>query len=108
MLNRHLVTSTFAGLAAFALVACSDESPIAPNDVQNVTTLARGATQGTLYQLDVRPAGLGAVLDAYVLDAAGEPATDGTAVFYYCSLQGNPAPSTACVTGSAVGGATAV
>jgi hypothetical protein len=102
--HYRLARFAFAVLPAFIFAACSDQSPLgsetAADDVESPTALARGAVAGTLYQLDVRVDGLGATLDAYVLDAAGEPATDGVAVFYYCSLQGNPAPSTACVTGS--------
>src|SRR5215204_4133812 len=100
---RQLAARVFATLAAFAFTACSDQSPLGSDttsDVESPSGLARGAVEGTLYQLEVTVAGAGARLDAYVLDAAGEPATDGVAVFYYCSLQGNPAPSTACVTGS--------
>jgi hypothetical protein len=100
MPHHQLAARIFAALAPFAFSACSEQSPLGADDVESPAVLARGAAEGTLYQMDARPAGLGAVLDAYVLDAAGEPATDGSAVFYYCSLQGNPAPSTACVTGS--------
>jgi hypothetical protein len=95
---------TCAVLASFTFIACSDQLPLSSDltsdNVESPTVLARGALEGTLYQLDVRLNGLGATLDAYVLDAAGEPATDGVAIFYYCSLQGNSAPSTACGTGS--------
>jgi hypothetical protein len=104
MPHRQLAASVFAALAPFAFTACSEQSPLGSDttsdNVESPTVLARGAVEGTLYQLDVTPDGLGARLDAYVLGAAAEPATDGVAVFYYCSLQGNPAPSTACVTGS--------
>ena len=100
MLNRHLATSTFAGLAAFALVACSDQSPIAPNDVQNVTPQANLVVGTYLQTVYATTVGRGAVLDAYVRDASGSPATSGTAVFFYCSRQGVPVPKGACLTGT--------
>jgi hypothetical protein len=104
MLHRRVAVSIFAALAPFAFSACSDQSPLGSETTSdNVESpmLARGAA-GTLYQLEVYATqiGTGAVLDAYVLDASGNPATDGTAVFYYCSLRGNPTESADCVTGS--------
>jgi|SRR5215203_5163814 len=91
-------------LAPFALLACAGESLVVPQatlqDVRYATIQARPA-DGTLYQLSVYATtiGTGAVLDAYVLDAFGAPATSGAVVFYYCSLRGNPAPSETCLTG---------
>ena len=58
MPNRHLATSTFASLAAFAFVACSAQSPVAPADVQYVTTLAQPA-EGTTYLLTAYATSLG-------------------------------------------------
>src|SRR5215203_164961 len=91
-------------LAPFALLACAGESlvvPLAtPQEVRYATILAQPA-DGTLYQLSVYATdfGTGAILDAYVLDAFGAPATGGSVTFYYCALQGNPAPSETCLTG---------
>src|SRR5215203_4843621 len=91
-------------LAPFALLACAGESLVVPQatsqDVRYATILAQPA-DGTLYQLSVYATdfGTGAILDAYVLDAFSAPATSGSVVFYYCSLQGNPAPSETCLTG---------
>src|SRR5215218_828289 len=97
-------TLLLGALAPLVLVACADQSlvgPLAtPQDGQYANIEARAA-EGTLYQLSVYATtfGTGAVLDAYVLDAFGAPATSGSAVFYYCSLHGNPAPSETCLTG---------
>jgi hypothetical protein len=98
-------TLIVGALAPFAFIACADGSLVAPqaasHDVQYATRSTHSAAIGN-YQLSVyaTEVGTGAVLDAYVLDASGNPATSGTAVFYYCSLRGNPAPSEACLTGS--------
>ena len=98
MSRSRFRTFIVGALAPFTMVACADESPVAPHatptDVGYATIPAR-ATEGTLYQLSVyaTTGGTGAVLDAYVLDASGAPATSGTAVFSYCSFRGNPAPS---------------
>lgn len=71
MAHRQLAASIFAALAPFVFTACSEQSPLGSDatsdNVESPTVLARGAVEGTLYQLDVRAAGLGAVLDAYVL-----------------------------------------
>ena len=104
MSRSRFRTFIVGALAPFTMVACADESPVAPHatptDVRYATIPAR-ATEGTLYQLSVyaTTGGTGAVLDAYVLDASGAPATSGTAVFSYCSFRGNPAPSETCLTG---------
>lgn len=102
---RHSRFRTFivGALAPFAFVACAEESLVAPQatsqNVPNEATLAR-AVEGSLYQLSVYATtlGTGAVLDAYVLDAFGAPATSGTVAFSYCSSRGNPAPSATCLT----------
>src|SRR5215207_5435837 len=97
-------TLILGALAPLMLVACADQSlvgPLAtPQDGQYANIQARAA-EGTLYQLSVYATtfGTGAILDAYVLDAFGAPATSGSVVFYYCSFHGNPAPSETCLTG---------
>lgn len=104
MPNSRFRTLIVGALAPLASVACAGESLVAPHatpqDVRYAAILARPA-EGSLYQLSVYATtfGTGATLDAYVLDAFGAPATDGSATFYYCSLQGNPAPSGTCLTG---------
>jgi hypothetical protein len=104
MSHSRVRTFIVSALAPFAFVACASESLVVPQatpqDVRYAITLARPAA-GTLYQLSVYATtlGTGAVLDAYVLDAFGAPATSGTVAFYYCSLRGNPAPSETCLTG---------
>jgi hypothetical protein len=102
---RHLGTSIFAVPAALAFVACSDQSPVAPgataDGAQYATTLAQPAEGQTyLFTVYATPVGRGAVLDAYVEDASGNPATSGTAFFQYCALQQVPAPSAECDSGS--------
>ena len=100
MPRRNLASALTAALAAGALVACSDQSPLAPygtpEGLQSATTLAQPA-KGT-YTLSFRPtvSGLGVILVAFVTDASGNPATSGTAVFYFCTLDGKPAPSSDC------------
>ena len=103
MSRSRIRTLVLAAVAPLAFGACADGSLVAPiavpQDAQHAR--AQAAAAGT-YQLTVYATtfGTGAVLDAYVLDAAGTPATSGTATFYYCSLRGNPAPSEACLTGA--------
>ena len=100
MPHSRFRAAIIAALAPFAFVACAGESLVAPYATPQDAQYARAAA-GTLYQLSVyaTTVGTGAVLDAYVLDAFGAPATGGTAVFSYCALRGNPAPSEACLTG---------
>ena len=104
MPHNRLAAFIFAALAPFAFTGCSDQSPIAPDASldggQKVTPFAELATGTYLLTVYATTAGRGAVLDAYVRDASGNPATNGIAVFYYCSRQGNPAPRAACLTGS--------
>ena len=104
MPHRHLVRFIFAVPAAFAFVACSDQLPLAPGaapDGEQYAPALAVAVTGT-YTLTVyaTTTGRGAVLDTYVTDGSGHPATTGTVTFKYCSLQGIPAPRSACNTGS--------
>ena len=98
MPHSRFRTFIVGALAPFAFLACAGESLVVPQatpqDVRYATILARPA-DGTLYQLSVyaTTTGTGAVLDAYVLDAFGTPATSGGVIFSYCALRGNPAPS---------------
>jgi hypothetical protein len=111
MLPRKLAGFALTlGAAAGALVACSEQDSLAPvitphgvenpGDGQDVATLAGLPVGNYLLTVYATTTGRGAVLDAYVRDASGKPATDGIAVYYYCSRQGNPAPAAACLTGS--------
>jgi hypothetical protein len=104
MPRHRLAAFIFAALAPFAFTGCSDQSPIAPDasldDGQKVTPFAELAVGTYLLTVYATTAGRGAVLDAYVQNASGNPATSGMAVFDYCSRKGNPAPSAACLTGS--------
>jgi hypothetical protein len=100
MPRRNVASALTAALAVGALVACSDQSPLAPHGtpegLQSATTLAQPA-KGT-YTLSFRPtsSGLGVILVAFVTDAFGNPATSGTAAFDFCTLNGKPAPSSDC------------
>jgi hypothetical protein len=104
MLLHHPGKFTCGVVAAFACLACSDQSPVAPvgpsTGLAYETTLAQPSQGG--YEISFLPtiSGLGVVLVAYVTDAAGNPAESGTAVFQYCSLHRQPAPSTDCEAGS--------
>lgn len=93
-----------AFLATVVFAACSDQSPVAPGatpDLIGGPSLLSRPVLGT-YELSFLPtgSGLGVVLKAHVEDASNNPAQSGTAIFQYCSLQGDPAPSTDCDTGS--------
>ncbi|HEX5574239.1 MAG TPA: hypothetical protein VFX42_00085, partial [Gemmatimonadales bacterium] len=101
MPQGRLARFVFAAFAPLAFAGCSGSSPLAPDNVQYATVLAQPA-EGTMYLLTVyaTTVGRGVVLDAYVEDASRNPATSGTAVFQMCSLQGIPAPSTDCNSGS--------
>jgi len=104
MSHCHLTGFIFAALTPCAFIACADQSPVAPgapsDGDQGVPVLALAVTG--IYTLTVyaTTVGRGAVLDTYVTDASGHPATSGTVTFKYCSLQGVPAPRSACNTGS--------
>jgi hypothetical protein len=111
MLPRKLAGFALTlGAAAGALVACSEQDSLAPvitphgvenpGDGQDVATLAGLPVGNYLLTVYATTTGRGAVLDAYVRDASGNPATSGIAVFYYCSRQGKPTPRAACLTGS--------
>jgi len=112
MPRGKLARLSFAVLAAFAFVACSDQSPVAPgatpDAVQPLTALAPGVPG--LYELTFFLNGelvLTAHVEALV---SGEPADGGAVTFQYCSYKGRPknditqpdeAPSSACEDGSA-------
>jgi hypothetical protein len=103
MLRRHLARFVFAVLPAFAFVACADQSPVGPDgtsESQQYDPALAQPVEGT-YTMSFLPtgSGLGVILVAYVADASG-PAESGTAIFQYCALHGDPAPSADCDTGS--------
>jgi hypothetical protein len=104
MPHRHLATFIFAVLAAFAFIACSDQSPVGPRaipagGVQDVTPLVQSVA-GT-YVLSVEATIEGLVLTPEVREeASGLPAQSGLIRLQQCSLQGAPAPSSTCDTGS--------
>ena len=113
-----------AAVAGALLVACSGESPVAPNEtVEMQAALARQTSTSTsgIYQLSFFTNGLVPVttlvvgsgeliLGAHITDAAGTPVQSGSVTFQYCSLKGLPsndinradeAPSSECASGAA-------
>ena len=101
MLPRKLASFAMAVLSA-AFGACSDQSPVAPSastDRVRAVSSMEHSVLGT-YVLSVFSfTGEGLALKAEVKDASGQPAS-GLVMFQYCSLQGQPAPSTECAAGS--------
>jgi hypothetical protein len=118
--RRNLAGYLAVGGAAFALVACSDQSPVAPSASArptDVAVFARTAAASGSFQLSFFTSGLQPVsslpvfeeliLGAHVTDGSGAPARGGSVTFQYCSLKGGPpnditradeAPSAACAT----------
>jgi hypothetical protein len=130
MPRRKIASLMVALLAAGALVACSDQSPVAPRagpDGGGDQSLLSQSVPGT-YELSFLKSGLnglepvsslsvcaeGSVCEELILgahvEASGGPARSGTVIFQYCSYKGLPpnditradeAPSAACEDGSA-------
>ena len=119
MARRNLAGLFAVIVAAIGIVACSDQSPVAPSasprPPAEVAVLAR-AVSGS-YQLSFFDNGLQPVasltvfqeliLGAHVADGSGAPAQGGSVTFQYCSYKGGPAndinrpdeaPSAACAT----------
>jgi hypothetical protein len=130
MPRRKLASLMVALFAAGALVACSDQSPVAPragSDGVGEQSLLSQSVPGT-YELSFFKSSLsglepvsslsvcavGSVCEELILgahvEASGAPAQSGTVIFQYCSYKGLPpndiaradeAPSAACEDGSA-------
>ena len=100
--------------AAFALAACSEQSPVAPIAGPDGAAMARVAAATGSYAIsflketstglapaaDAEPVGTFLVLKSEVRDAAGNLATSGTVKYEYCVSKGNPAPSAVCNSGA--------
>jgi hypothetical protein len=123
MSHRNLATRTVATLAAVTLIACSGQSPTAPDaahDGDRSVSLLAKAVPGS-YELSFWKSGSSGlepvssllvgseelILGAHVENRAGLPARSGAVNFQYCSLKGLPpnditradeAPSAACST----------
>ena len=120
MARQKLAGRTAVVVGVFALLACSDRSPVSPNrDVSRPADARAVAVTGS-YELSFYTHGLVPVtsltvfqeliLGAHVATASGIPAQRGSVTFQYCSLRGLPsndinrpdeAPSAACATGDA-------
>jgi hypothetical protein len=127
MPRRKIASPMVALLVAGALVACSDQSPVAPStgaDGVGEQSLLSQPVPGT-YALSFFKSGLepvsslsvcteGSVCEELILgahvEASGGPAQSGAVIFQYCSYKGLPpndiaradeAPSAACENGSA-------
>ena len=107
---------------AVALVACSDQTPVAPSvnrgasgDLHAVVRAATGSYELSFYTNGLVPVTSLTVfqeliLGAHVTDGSGAPAQGGSVTFQYCSLKGLPsndinrpdeAPSAECATKAA-------
>jgi hypothetical protein len=114
--RRNLAGYLAVGGAAFALLACSDQSPVAPTSTDLPVFVRTAAASGS-FQLSFFANGLQPVsslpvfqeliLGAHIADGSGAPARGGSVTFQYCSLKGGPpndisradeAPSAACAT----------
>jgi hypothetical protein len=119
MARRNLAGPFAVIIAAGALVACSDHTPVSPSVERGLSAdapaLARAASGS--FQLSFFANGLVPVsslpvfqeliLGAHVADGFGAPAQGGLVTFQYCSYKGGPpndinradeAPSAACAT----------
>ena len=101
MSRRNPCTRFILG-SALALIACSDQSPTAPDTAASDLAAARPQTVAGTYDIsfEVTSSGLGILLIANVAHAGSLlPATDGEARFYVCKAGRNPAPSSECASG---------
>jgi hypothetical protein len=101
---------------AFALVACSEQSPVAPIAGPDGVAMARVATATGSYTIsflketsfstglapaaDAEPVGTYLVLKSEVRDAAGNLAQSGSVKYEYCVSKGDYAPSAVCDSGA--------
>ena len=97
----------------FALTACSDQSPVAPDLVVAEGRFATDGIPGS-YAIhflketrtgltaaaDTEAVGTYLVLKSEIRDYAGNLAVTGTVTYEYCSLNGDYAPTSSCTSGS--------
>ena len=110
---KHPTVVFFGLVSIVALAACSEQSPVEPGLNANVLqtrvqpvpgsyviSFLKETSTGLQPANDVEPVGTYLVLKSEVRDNAGNRATKGTITYQYCSLRGQPAPSSACTNGS--------
>lgn len=116
---RRNLAGLLTVVGAFALVACSDQTPVTPSlnagasgDVHVLARPAQGSYELSFYASGLVPVSSlpvfeELILGAHVADASGVAAERGLVTFQYCSLKGLPpnditradeAPSAACAT----------
>lgn len=113
-MERNQIKAGALLAAAFALVACSEQSPVAPisgpdGAAMGRVTAAPGSyaisflketSTGLVPAADAEPVGTYLVLKSEVRDAAGNLATSGTVKYEYCVSRGDYAPSAVCNSGA--------
>jgi hypothetical protein len=95
--------------AAFAVLACSEQSPVAPGASPDDLRMAVQGTPGSYVisflketstglapTTDIEPVGTYLVLKSEVRDNLGNLAQSGTVTYQVCSAKGNYAPSATC------------
>jgi hypothetical protein len=112
-MERNRVTAAALLATAIALVACSEQSPVAPIAGPDGAALARVSAAAGTYAisflketptglalaLDAEPVGTYLVLKSEVRDAAGNLATSGSVKYEVCMSKGDYAPSAICESG---------
>lgn len=111
-MERNRASAIVGLVATFALVACSDRSPVAPVSPPHGVSLAVNAVTGS-YTIsflketstglapaaDAEPVGTYLVLKSEVRDDAGNLAQSGSVRYEYCWSRGDYAPSSTCNSG---------
>ncbi len=121
-MERRNLAGLLTVIGAFALVACSDQTPVTPSlnagasgDVHVLGRAVLGSYELSFFANGLQPVSSLPVfeeltLGAHVADASGVSAQGGLVTFQYCSLKGLPpnditradeAPSAACATNEA-------
>jgi hypothetical protein len=112
-MERNRANAIVALAATFALVACSERSPVAPEGApQGVSLVVKAATgsyaisflketsTGLAPAADAELVGTYLVLKSEVRDDSGNLAQSGSVRYEYCWSQGDYAPSSSCDSGS--------
>ena len=113
-MERNRVKAGALLATAFALVACSEQSPVAPIAGPDGVAMARVAAATGSYAIsflketstglalaaDAEPVGTFLVLKSEVRDAAGNLAQSGNVKYEYCVSKGDYAPSAVCNNGA--------
>lgn len=113
MRGHHFRSLVVALASIFTVGACSEQSPVAPDSASGGVRFAAQAATGS-YELTFHttrnyqigegvsraPVGTEMGVRANVRGSDGTLATTGSVTFDRCELNGNPAPSAACASGS--------